>query len=91
LATTVKIDDEAKDQLKRLQAHLSSFGVKVSQQELLAKIINFAAERSDQLLQTFGHALPPLEEDPAWIRLHNPRRWGVTDASITVDRYLYGE
>jgi hypothetical protein len=33
---------------------------------------------------------PPLEEDPAWKMLENPKHWGVKDASTRIDEYLYG-
>ena len=34
--------------------------------------------------------LPPLEEDPAWKMIQNPKHWGIKDASTRIDECLYG-
>ena len=34
--------------------------------------------------------LPPLEKDPAWRALENPKHWGIKDSSKRIDEYVYG-
>ena len=50
---------------------------------------NYALESEDTFMQNFEE-LPPLEEDPAWKMIQNPKHWGLKDASTRIDECLYG-
>jgi hypothetical protein len=87
---TVKIDEEHKRKLERYVAsHLLKRGKKISMQRVLGAMVDHALE-CEKFAQTF-EKLPPLEEDPAWIMLQNPKNWGVRDASEKIDEHVYGE
>ena len=90
MATTVKIDEEHKQKLERyLASRLLKRGEKISMQRALGAMVDHAlkCEKFAEELEE----LPPLEEDPAWIAIHNPMNWGVKDLSENIDKYVYGE
>jgi len=90
MATTVKIDEEHKRKLERyLASLLLERGQKISMQRALGAMVDHAlkCEKFAQELEE----LPPLEEDPAWIAIHNPKNWGIKDLSENIDKWVYGE
>ena len=52
-------------------------------------MMNYSLENEDTFIQNFKE-LPPMEEDPAWKMLENPKHWGIKDASTRIDECLYG-
>jgi hypothetical protein len=86
--SSVKIDRETKEKLDRFLAFLLlEKGVKLSQKEALARMVDFALKRKNEFLLS---DLPPLEKDYAWKMLKKPKSWGVKDASERIDAFLYG-
>ncbi len=90
MSVTVKIEQEKKEKLDRFLASLLlREGVKISFQDFLGLIIDYALENEEEIVKRLK-GLPPLEEDPAWKNLEKPKNWGVRDASKRIDEILYG-
>jgi hypothetical protein len=90
MAPSVKIDEQRKRNLERFVASLMlDEGLKVTFQEALEIVLDFSMEHRGEVVNRLKR-LPPLEEDPAWKRLHAPDDWGVADASERIDDVLYG-
>ena len=90
MATTVKIDEEHKQKLERfLASHLLKRGEKISMQRALGMAVDHAME-CEKFAEKL-EKLPPLEKDPAWIAIHNPKNWGIRDLSENIDKWVYGE
>ena len=90
MATTVKIDEEKKEKLKKFPASiLLKRGEKISMQRALGVMVGHAL-KCEKFAEELGE-LPPLAEDPAWILLHKPRDWGIKDLSENIDKYVYDE
>lgn len=87
---TVKIKGSKKEMLdKFLASVLLKEGIKVTLQEALGLMVDYALENEEDFIERLRE-LPPLEEDPAWKALENPRHWGVKDSSRRIDEFLYG-
>lgn len=90
LWATLKIEEEKKEKLdKFLASLLLREGIKVTLQEVLGLIIDYALENEEEIIKKLK-GLPPLEEDPAWKLLERPMNWGIKDASRRIDEHLYG-
>lgn len=91
MSATIKIEYEKKEKLDRFLAHLLlREGIKITLQEALGLIIDYALQNEEQIIKKLKE-LPPLEEDPAWKALEKPSHWGVKDSSKRIDETLYGE
>lgn len=89
-AATVKIEGAKKEKLdKFLASVLLKEGIKVTLQEALGLMVDYALENEENFINRLRE-LPPLEGDPAWKELENPRHWGVKDSSSRIDEFLYG-
>ena len=81
--TSIKVKDSTKKKLDVLQSKFTiSTGRKISFQNLLDKISDYALLHEDDLIKK----LPALEDDPAW---RAPIDWGVETDASKVDEYLY--
>lgn len=90
MATTLKIDKVKKEELDRFVASiLLREGIKISLQEALGTMIDYALENEEEVIKRLK-GLPPLEDDLAWKALEEPTHWGVKDSSRRVDEYVYG-
>jgi len=90
LTTTIKIEDTKKEKLdKFLASLLLQEGVKITLQEAISLIVDYALENPQDIIKRLKE-LPPLEEDPAWKNLENPKHWGIKDSSKRIDEHLYG-
>jgi len=90
VSVTIKIEREKKEKLDRFVAYLLiREGIKITLQEALSLIIDYALENEEEIIRRLK-ALPPLEEDPAWKNLENPVHWGIGDSSKRIDEFLYG-
>jgi len=90
MATAIKIEEEKKDKVDRFLASiLLQDNIKITMQEAVGLMIDYAIENKDEILKKIKE-LPPLEEDPAWKLLEKPRNWGAKDASEKIDETLYG-
>jgi hypothetical protein len=90
MTLTIKIDDCKKKKLDRFLAKvLLRDGKKVTIQEAVGVMIDQALENEDEFMQRFKE-LPPLEEDPLWKMMQNPKHIGVKNLSTNIDEYIYG-
>jgi hypothetical protein len=90
LTATVKIEADKKEKLERFLASLLlKEGIKITLQEALGLMVDFALENEEDIIKRLRE-LPPLEEDPAWKGLENPMHWGIKDSSRRIDEFLYG-
>jgi hypothetical protein len=62
-------------------------GIKITLQEALGLIIDYALQNEEQIIQKLKE-LPPLEEDPAWKAIENPTSWGIKDSSKRIDKTM---
>ena len=86
----MKLSEEHKQKLERfLASHLLKRGEKISMQRALGMAADHAME-CEKFAQKL-EKLPPLEKDPAWIAIHNPKNWGIRDLSENIDKWVYGE
>ena len=90
MTTTIKIEDAKKEKLdKFLASLLLQEGVKITLQEAIGLMVDYALENEEEFIKRLKE-LPPLEEDPAWKALENPMHWGIKDSSKRIDEFLYG-
>lgn len=90
MVCTLKVRDELKRRLDELQASLLlERGEKISQQDIVERLLRFALDHPVQALQRIDEFVP-VEDDHAWKALENPVDWGVADASRDIDEHLYG-
>ena len=91
MSASVKLEDKDKAKLEKLQALLTlKGGRKVTQQELLSKLIDSALERGEELVKlVFGREQPMSDEQFKRV-LDLVEDWGVEDASERIDEYVYG-
>jgi len=89
LTATIKIEREKKRKLdKFLASLLLQQGVKITLQEAVGLMVDYALENEEEFIKRLQE-LPPLEEDPAWKALENPMHWGIKDSSKRIDEFLY--
>lgn len=90
MSATVKIELQKKEKLDRFIASLLlREGIKITLQEALGLIIDYALENEEEIIKRLKE-LPPLEQDPAWKLIEDPKHWGVRDSSKRIDEFLYG-
>jgi len=90
MTVTIKIGNAEKKKLDRFLAQLLiREGRKVTLQEAVGLMIDYALEDEEAFMQHFKE-LPPLEEDPLWKMMENPRHLGIKDLSTRIDEYLCG-
>ena len=90
MPTTIKIEDTKKEKLdKFLASLLLQEGIKITLQEAIGLIVDYALENEEDIIKRLK-GLPPLEDDPAWEALENPKHWGIKDSSKRIDEFLYG-
>jgi hypothetical protein len=90
LAVTIKIESAKKEKLdKFLASLLLKQGIKITLQEAVGLIVDYALENEEVIIKRLKE-LPPLEQDPAWKALENPMHWGIKDSSKRIDEFLYG-
>jgi len=90
VSATVKIKLQKKEKIdKFLASLLLREGIKITLQEALSLIIDYALENEEEIIKKLKE-LPPLEEDPSWKLIEDPKHWGIKDASKRVDEFLYG-
>jgi hypothetical protein len=63
MATSVKMDDDTKSRLERLQAEIRlKTGTRVTQQEILARLVENAIESKADLIDSFREERVPVPE-----------------------------
>ena len=91
MATSVKMDDDTKSRLERLQAEIRlETGSRVTQQEILARLVERAIESKADLIDSFREQRVPLAEADRE-RVHDEMvSSGVTTTEDDIDDILYG-
>ena len=90
MTATIKIEYIKKEKLdKFLASLLLQQGVKITLQEIVGLIVDYALENEEDIIKRLKE-LPPLEQDPAWKALETPMHWGIKDSSKRIDEFLYG-
>ncbi len=91
MATAVKIDEDAKSRLEELQAEIRlRTGRKVTQQELLSRLIDEADESRDDVIDSFRESTIPLSEAEKEAMRRGRISSGVETDEEDVDETLYG-
>ena len=91
MTTTVKIDPEFKKEIDKLQAKVTmKTGEKITQQELLVRILQFVMKNEKEFFKNFIFDWKPLS-DKEW---ENMKAYIIDFGKITkeetIDRELYG-
>lgn len=93
MATSVKMDERTKSRLEELQALVKlETGRKVTQQELLDRLVDRAYESREELVESFREDddWEGLSEEEIERWLSGTTDWGVETAEEDVDEVLYG-
>ena len=91
MATSVKMDDDTKSRLERLQAEIRlKTGRRVTQQEILARLVEHAIESKADLIDSFREERVPLAESERKTFHDGMVSSGVTTAEEDIDDVLYG-
>ncbi|SNZ04331.1 hypothetical protein SAMN06269185_0525 [Natronoarchaeum philippinense] len=91
MATSVKMDDDTKDRLERLQAEIRlTTGTKVTQQEILARLVENAIESKADLLDSFREERVPVSESDRRAFHEGMVSSGTATSEEDIDDVLYG-
>ena len=91
MVTSVKMDDDTKSRLERLQAEIRlQTGRRVTQQEILARLIERAIESKADLIDSFREKRIPLSESEREKFHEGMVSSGVTTTAEDIDDVLYG-
>jgi hypothetical protein len=90
MAVAIKIEETKKEKIDRFVASLMlQENIKITAQEAIGLMVDYAIENEKDIVKKIKQ-LPPLEDDPAWKILNNPKHWGVNDSSTRIDESVYG-
>lgn len=91
MSTSVKLDEEDKEKLERLQALVTlKARQKVTQQELLSTLIREALADSDEFVEKMFKTSIPLSDQEYERILSLVEDWEVETSWEEVDQILYG-
>ncbi|MFB6211018.1 MAG: hypothetical protein ABEI76_05725 [Halobacteriales archaeon] len=91
MATAVKVDEDAKARLEELQAEIRlQTGQKVTQQELLTRLIDDAYESRMDVIDSFRETTVPLSETEKEAMHRGRIKSGVETDEEDIDDILYG-
>lgn len=91
MGTAVKVDEDAKDRLERLQAEIRlKTGTEVTQQELLSRLIDDAYASRAEVIDSFRSSMVPLSEDEKAAMRRGRIASGTTTVESDIDDILYG-
>jgi len=91
MATAVKVDEDAKARLEELQAEIRlRTGEKVTQQELLTRLIDDAYESREEVIDSFRNTTVPLSEAEKDAMRAGRISSGVETDEEDIDEILYG-
>lgn len=91
MATSVKMDDDTKSRLERLQAEIRlETGKRVTQQEILARLVENAIESKADLIDSFREQRVPLADSEREAFHEGMVTSGVTTTEEDIDDVLYG-
>jgi hypothetical protein len=90
MTTAVKVDDDAKSRLEELQAEIRlQTGRKVTQQELLTRLIDDAYESREEVVDSFRESSVPLSESEKVAMREARFSSGVETDEDDIDDILY--
>lgn len=91
MATAVKVDEDAKSRLEELQAEIRlRTGERVTQQELLSRLIGDAYDSRDEVIDSFRSSSLPLSEAEKDRMRQGRINSGVETDEDDIDDVLYG-
>jgi len=91
MAKAVKVESEAKSRLEELQAEIRlRTGQKVTQQELLSRLIEEAYESHEELIESFKESVVPLSEEEVEAMKEGRFDSGADTEESDIDEILYG-
>jgi len=91
MATSVKMDEDTKSRLERLQAEIRlKTGKRVTQQEILARLVERAIESKADLVDSFRDERVPVSDSEREAFHDGTVSSGVTTAEDDIDDILYG-
>ena len=91
MGTSVRMDDDTKSRLERLQAEIRlKTGTRVTQQEVLARLVERAIESKADLVDSFREERVPLTESDREAFHDGMVSSGVTTTEDDIDDVLYG-
>jgi len=91
MTTAVKMDDEAKSKLEELQAEIKlRTGNKVTQQEILSRLIESAIESRSEFIDSFRSGTVALDDDELEAFNQGMISSGVETDEEDIDEILYG-
>ena len=91
MATSVKMDEETKSQLERLQAEIKlKTGTKVTQQEVLERLVERAVDSKAELVDSFRNEFVPLTEEEIEAFHEGMIDSGTETDEEDIDDILYG-
>jgi len=92
MATSVKIDEETKSRLEELQAEVKlETGRKVTQQELLRRLVDDAYTSTSELIESFRETDPSLSDEEIEEFLSGTTAGGDPIDEDDIDHVLYVE
>lgn len=91
MTTAVKVDDDAKSRLEELQAEIRlKTGKRVTQQELLSRLIGDAYDSKDDVIESFRESTVPLTAAEKERMRQGRFSSGVETDEDDIDEILYG-
>lgn len=91
MTTAVKVEDDAKSRLEELQAEIRlRTGAKVTQQELLTRLIDDAYDSRDAVIDSFRESPVPLSDAEKEAMQHGRISSGIETGEEDIDEVLYG-
>ena len=91
MATSVKVDDRTKDRLERLQAEIRlQTGRKVTQQEILTRLVERAIESKAELIDSSRESPFPLSDEEREQFHEGMGSSGVETTEDDIDDIVYG-
>lgn len=90
MTTSVKMDDDTKSRLERLQAEIRlKTGTRVTQQEVLARLVERAIESKADVVDSFRRERVPVSEEEREVFHEGMISSGVTTSENDIDDVLY--
>jgi len=90
MSTSVKMDDETKSKVEKLQAEIKlETGKKVTQEEVLRRVVDTAYSSKDEVIDSFRDTVP-VDEDEIDEFHDGVSDWGVETDEDEIDEMLYG-
>lgn len=91
MATSVKVDEETKSRIEELQAEIRlKTGQKVTQQELLGRLVSGAWRSRDEFVESFRESKVPLSDEEKEAFHEGTFASGVETGEDDIDDILYG-